>query len=112
MLSTTPSHSQIPKDSQPSISTMPIRDLASERSAIDDQIAWHYAQIAFLKAKRNALAPICTLPNELLSHIFAVYAVESDALFNLEWTRIMYVCRHWHELVLAAHPLWAFINIQ
>ncbi|KAJ7260353.1 hypothetical protein B0H12DRAFT_381037 [Mycena haematopus] len=75
-------------------------------------MAWHYAQIAWLKAKRNAMAPISTLPNELMTRIFTIFAVESDALFNLKWTKIIYVCRHWHALAQAAHPLWSFIDFS
>ncbi|KAJ7493706.1 hypothetical protein FB451DRAFT_448182 [Mycena latifolia] len=78
---------------------------------IDKRIAWHYAQIALLKAKRNTLAPIWSLPIELLSRIITIYAVESDNLFRLHWTKIMYVCRHWRELVLAAHKLWSFLDL-
>jgi hypothetical protein len=73
-------------------------------SAVDYKIAWHYTEIAVLKAKRNEMAPIFSLPTELL------YAVDSDALFNLKWTGIMYVCRHWRALALAAHALWACIS--
>ncbi|KAJ6589434.1 hypothetical protein B0H19DRAFT_1103846 [Mycena capillaripes] len=81
-------------------------------SAIDDEIAWHYAQIALLKDKRNALAPVQRLPNELMTRILTIYAVESDTLFNLKWTKVMYVCRHWHALGLAAQSLWAFIDLK
>ncbi|KAJ7202646.1 hypothetical protein GGX14DRAFT_463123 [Mycena pura] len=80
--------------------------------AIDNGVAWHYSKIAALKAKRNSLAPISSLPNELLSRILTIYAVESDSLFDLKWTKIMYVCRHWHALALAAQPLWAFISLD
>ncbi|KAJ7112114.1 hypothetical protein C8R44DRAFT_582820, partial [Mycena epipterygia] len=66
-------------------------------------------QIALLKAKRNSLPPISSLPNELLTRIFTIYAVESDTLGNLEWAKIMYVCHRWHDVVLVAQPLWAVI---
>jgi hypothetical protein len=79
--------------------------------SIDKQIAWHYSQIASLKAKRNSIAPIGRLPNELLSRIIAIYAVDSDSLFTLKWTKIMLVCWHWHHLGVAAHPLWSFIDL-
>ncbi|KAJ7260329.1 hypothetical protein B0H12DRAFT_380476 [Mycena haematopus] len=83
---------------------------AEARKAIDEEMAWHYAQIALLKAKRNAMAPISTLPNELMTRIFTIFAVDSDALFNLKWTKIIYVCRHWHALAQAAYSLWSFID--
>ncbi|KAJ6493910.1 hypothetical protein C8R47DRAFT_393100 [Mycena vitilis] len=79
--------------------------------SIDAEIAWHYEQIALLKAKRNAIAPICRLPNELLSRIIMIYAVDSDELSNLKWTKIMKVCWRWRHLGLAAQPLWACIDL-
>ncbi|KAF8142867.1 hypothetical protein K438DRAFT_1736800 [Mycena galopus ATCC 62051] len=90
----------------------PAVDFRTEMADIDNQIAWHYAQIALLKAKRNAIAPIRKLPNELMIRILTIFAVESNTLFDLKWTKLMYVCHHWHSLALAAQPLWAFIDIQ
>ncbi|KAJ7238259.1 hypothetical protein B0H12DRAFT_98813 [Mycena haematopus] len=84
----------------------------AEMSDIDKEIAWHYTQIASLKAKRNAIAPIRRLPNELMIRILIITAVESNTLFNLKWMKLMYVCRHWHDLALEAQPLWAFIDTQ
>ncbi|KAJ6479906.1 hypothetical protein C8R47DRAFT_1018989 [Mycena vitilis] len=81
-----------------------------EMHSIDAEIAWHYAQIAMLKVKRNAIAPISRLPNELLSRIITRYAADSDELANLKWTKIMKVCWRWHNLGLAAQSLWAFIE--
>ncbi|KAJ7469594.1 hypothetical protein FB451DRAFT_1255080 [Mycena latifolia] len=86
-------------------------DTVAQMNAIDTEIVWHYAQIALLKAKRNTIAPIFRLPNELLSRILTIHAVDSESLFNLRWTQIMYVCRRWRDLALAAHPLWSFIEL-
>ncbi|KAJ6470921.1 hypothetical protein C8R45DRAFT_937079 [Mycena sanguinolenta] len=47
-------------------------------SNIDKELAWHYDRIALLKARRNPLAPIRRLPNELMIRIFTIFAVESD----------------------------------
>ncbi|KAF7341737.1 F-box domain-containing protein [Mycena sanguinolenta] len=88
------------------------RAAGESRNDIDKQIAWHYAQIALLKAKRNAIAPISSLPNELMTRILTIFAVESSALFNLKWTKIIHVCRHWHALALAAHSLWSYIDLS
>ncbi|KAJ7898648.1 hypothetical protein B0H14DRAFT_175456 [Mycena olivaceomarginata] len=102
-----------PPSPQSSVQRVPIPITPfEEMSDIDDEIAWHYAQIALLKAKRNAIAPIRRLPNELVVRILTIYAVESDALFDLKWTKVMYVCHHWHALALAAQQLWAFIDLQ
>ncbi|KAJ7659209.1 hypothetical protein DFH06DRAFT_1297355 [Mycena polygramma] len=84
--------------------------LQTKMAAIEAEIACHYDQIALLKAKRNAMAPICSLPNELMTRILTIFAVETESLFNLKWTEVMYVCHRWHELALAAQPLWGFID--
>ncbi|KAJ7659227.1 hypothetical protein DFH06DRAFT_1195318 [Mycena polygramma] len=90
----------------------PWTTLQERMSAIEREIAWHYDQIASLKAKRNAMAPICSLPNELMTRILTIFAVETESLFNLKWTKVMYVCHRWHALALAAQPLWGFINAK
>ncbi|KAK7018359.1 F-box domain-containing protein [Favolaschia claudopus] len=74
-------------------------------------IKWHYQQIRILKAKRNAIAPIRRLPNELMTRIITIFA-EDSGLFDLKWTKIIFVCRHWHALALAAQPLWACIDLR
>ncbi|KAJ7664990.1 hypothetical protein B0H17DRAFT_854991, partial [Mycena rosella] len=66
-------------------------------------------QISVLKAERNALPPIHRLPNELLTMVLDMYAVGSESLSTLEWTKTMLVCRRWHDLALAAHALWGHI---
>ncbi|KAJ6479586.1 hypothetical protein C8R45DRAFT_1005558 [Mycena sanguinolenta] len=102
----------VPQLEQPASIPAPAVGFLVEMSDIDKEIAWHYAQIALLKAKRNAIAPIRRLPNELMIRILTIVAVESDTLFNLKWTKLMYVCRHWYGLSLAAQPLWAFVDLQ
>ncbi|KAK7053557.1 F-box domain-containing protein [Favolaschia claudopus] len=89
-------------------------DFESEAKEIEAQIAWHYYQIAILKAKRNAIVPIRRLPNELMIRILTIFAVEceSDGLFSLRWTRILTVCQHWHALGLSAQHLWASIDLK
>ncbi|KAJ7720047.1 hypothetical protein B0H16DRAFT_1739075 [Mycena metata] len=57
------------------------------------------------------MAPICVLPNELMARILTIYAAETDTLFNLKWSKVMYVGRHWHELARAAQSLWSFIDL-
>ncbi|KAK7053563.1 F-box domain-containing protein [Favolaschia claudopus] len=94
-----------------------IDSFVSEARELEAQIAWHYEQIKILKAKRNAIVPIRRLPNELMTRIFTIFAVDSDsplseALFSLKWTKIMKVCQHWYSLALAAQHLWAFIDLK
>ncbi|KAJ6468083.1 hypothetical protein C8R47DRAFT_915527, partial [Mycena vitilis] len=58
---------------------------------------------------RNSLAPISKLPNELLCQIFSVYATEFKELSSLKWTRLMIVCRRWHDLSIKHQYLWSFV---
>ncbi|KAJ7486971.1 hypothetical protein FB451DRAFT_1535275 [Mycena latifolia] len=53
---------------------------------------------------------ISSLPYELISRIFAVYAVEFELLFDLSWTKLMLVCRRWHNIGLSDCALWGFID--
>ncbi|KAI0043748.1 hypothetical protein FA95DRAFT_1469965, partial [Auriscalpium vulgare] len=56
----------------------------------------------------SALAPVSSLPNEILENIFFEYAVEMD-IFSQDWIDIMLVCRHWTNVALNHGKLWAFI---
>ncbi|KAJ7657346.1 hypothetical protein DFH06DRAFT_461181 [Mycena polygramma] len=85
--------------------------LADEMEAINRQIEWHTLQISLLKIKRNSLAPISKLPNELLCQIFSVYATDFKELSSLKWTRLMLVCRRWHDLAITHQYLWSFIEM-
>ncbi|KAJ7149653.1 hypothetical protein C8R46DRAFT_1125701 [Mycena filopes] len=88
------------------------RSFTQEMESIDAQIAWHYRQIAILKAKRNSIAPICRLPNELLVKIITIYAVESETLFDLGWAKVVtLVCQRWYAVGRAEQSLWSFIDI-
>ncbi|KAJ6460260.1 hypothetical protein C8R45DRAFT_1221128 [Mycena sanguinolenta] len=96
--------------------SVPLRAGATHAEAqqeLDDEMAWHYVQIDILKAKRNAMAPISALPNELMTRILTLFAVESNSLFDLKWTKtFIHVCCHWYALAQAAHPLWGFIDLS
>ncbi|KAJ7200039.1 hypothetical protein GGX14DRAFT_572470 [Mycena pura] len=84
----------------------------NDLSALDAQVAWHYTQIATLKAKRNSMVPILRLPNEILSRIFTFYTRDSDSLFDTKWTQISLVCRRWHGLALAERALLLVLNVN
>ncbi|KAJ7615936.1 hypothetical protein FB45DRAFT_801558 [Roridomyces roridus] len=84
--------------------------LASRRAKLQRDIAWHYDQISALKATLNALNPIDTLPNELLSKIFGFYAFLQGPPFDLKWTRVMLVCRRWHDIAVVEQVLWSYVE--
>ncbi|KAJ7664998.1 hypothetical protein B0H17DRAFT_1091079 [Mycena rosella] len=85
--------------------------LQNKITSLDAKIAWHYEQISVLKAERNALPPIHRLPNELLALVLVMYAIESESLSTLKWTKTMLVCRRWYDLALVAHALWGHIDL-
>ncbi|KAJ7307751.1 hypothetical protein DFH08DRAFT_1051278, partial [Mycena albidolilacea] len=79
---------------------------------IHRKITWYYDQIAILKVEANSHSPVFALPTEILSKIFASYAFESGPTFDLRWTKVMFVCRRWHDIALAEPKLWATIVIS
>ncbi|KAJ6615215.1 hypothetical protein B0H10DRAFT_1950063 [Mycena sp. CBHHK59/15] len=95
-----------------SVSVQQTSSVASQMAAIDDEIASLYNRILLLKTQRNSISPISGLPNELLIRILTIYVVESDSLSNLKWTKLMYVCRRWHEVCIATQHLWSHIDIS
>ncbi|KAJ7838217.1 hypothetical protein B0H14DRAFT_2789957 [Mycena olivaceomarginata] len=76
------------------------------------EIAWHYDQIALLKAEANSHSLILALPTEITSKVFASYAFESGTRLDLRWTQVMLVCRRWYDIALGEPELWATIEIS
>ncbi|VDC01122.1 unnamed protein product [Peniophora sp. CBMAI 1063] len=66
-----------------------------------------------LKEHRNALlSPMYRLHPEILSSIFFNYAQGNGELFNLRWTRLLFVCRRWHDIAMKTLKLWSFIDVS
>ena len=63
-------------------------------SLFDVELKRSSLRLQRLQEYRNALASpmYCIIP-ELLSRILFIYAESDDALFDLGWTKIMFVCR-------------------
>ncbi|KAJ7451964.1 hypothetical protein FB451DRAFT_1283294 [Mycena latifolia] len=81
---------------------------AFRMAAIDDELQSLYARIASLKAERNSIIPISRIPNELLCHIFTIYAEDSISMTGVHWVqKLLLVCRGWYELALASQTLWS-----
>ncbi|VDC04495.1 unnamed protein product [Peniophora sp. CBMAI 1063] len=65
-----------------------------------------------LKEYRNQLAsPMYRLHPELLSRIMSIYAHGNHELYNLRWTRLILVCRRWHDMAMHSLSLWSFLDI-
>ncbi|KAJ7116043.1 hypothetical protein C8R44DRAFT_794003 [Mycena epipterygia] len=58
----------------------------------------------------NALAPIASLPPEILSHIFLFCVSNScERQSSLDWLAVAHVTHRWREIALACPELWANI---
>lgn len=63
-----------------------------------------------LKSHRNMLVPISRLPVEILSRIFFEYGLAGNLLFNVKWTKLMFVSRHWYDIGIQNKMLWSFFE--
>ncbi|CAK5271261.1 unnamed protein product [Mycena citricolor] len=86
--------------------------LAERRAAINASIAWHYSQIADLKAQVNDLNPVNKLHDDVLRRIFHEVAFMDGEPARLSWAQAMYVCRRWHRLLLVDQVLWGHIRLD
>lgn len=93
-------------------------------AAVDDQVSTicgyvyrnclkpsigHHIMTA-LKSHRNMLVPISRLPVEILSRIFFEYGLAGNLLFNVKWTKLMFVSRHWYDIGIQNKMLWSFFE--
>ncbi|KZV62684.1 hypothetical protein PENSPDRAFT_758544 [Peniophora sp. CONT] len=83
---------------------LPLLDVEVQRSS---------SRLQRLREYRNALSSpmYCLLP-ELLSRIFFIYAEDTYTLHDLRWTKLLLVCRRWHDLAMRTPKLWSFIEFS
>ncbi|KAG1821729.1 uncharacterized protein BJ212DRAFT_1477576 [Suillus subaureus] len=90
-------------------------DVAQLRTEIDEDLAALTESTRILRFRRNGLAPISGLPNEILTAIFE-YLEEEERLdgYDSEDTpacvAVTHVCRHWRNVTLECPTLWRFIS--
>lgn len=106
------------------------RDILMIEQKYQADIALVHSRRADLKERLNADRPVCRLPAELLSEVFAIYAEvhrrESGDDDNIlpkwppgrsrpyqrlrpnphSWARVIHVCRHWRKIALRTASLW------
>jgi hypothetical protein len=88
------------------------------RKAIDTEIESLQGSIRVLKYRRNELAPISSLPTEVIEAIFSLLPVPDTwppstlggKPDRLAWLRIAHVCRHWREIALNQPLLWSHVD--
>ena len=69
--------------------------------------------VRVLRLEQNALAPISSLPPEILAIIFSFLCWQSlgrDSGHNLAQIRLSHVCRHWCEIALNQSLLWSHVD--
>ena len=83
-------------------------------SAIDQEIDAARWLVQSLLSRRSSLAPISTLPPELLARIFRFLNLEDQARFGVPvkfWFKATHVCRHWRQVALDDSSLWARVTV-
>ena len=90
-----------------------------QRQAIDAAIKSSGASIRKLRCRRNTLAPISSLPTEVITAIFFLLRTIPHpsspyhigrTLDRLEWLRVAHVCHQWREIALNQPLLWSHVN--
>ncbi|KAI9453532.1 hypothetical protein BJY52DRAFT_1173560, partial [Lactarius psammicola] len=88
------------------------------RQAIDAEIKSLEVSIRALKLRRNALAPISSLPTEIIAAIFSSLRVRVTLLAfklgekpsGLAWLPVAHVCHQWREIALSQPRFWSHID--
>ena len=86
------------------------------RKAIDDEIKSLEGSIRALKHSRNKLAPISSLPTEVVEAIFSLLRVPGTSPSSTlggkpVWLlRVTHVCQHWRKIALNQPLLWSHLN--
>jgi hypothetical protein len=83
------------------------------RQAIDSQINSVKESIReslrALNQRRNELAPISSLPTEIITDIILLASAKRDG-FGLEWLNVAHVCRQWRDIALNKRLFWSHID--
>ena len=88
-----------------------------QRQAIDAEIKSLEESIRALKHRRNALAPISSLPTEVIAVILSISRVFGAPLVggkldHLAWLRVTHVCHQWREIALNNPLFWSHIDFS
>ncbi|KAH9070717.1 hypothetical protein EDB83DRAFT_359773 [Lactarius deliciosus] len=93
-----------------------------QRQAIDDEIRSlveeYIRALRTLRRRRNALAPISSLPSEILATIFSFLRVPTSGASPLgretdrylSWLRVTHVCHEWREVALNHPFFWSHVD--
>ncbi|KAF5325384.1 hypothetical protein D9619_010022 [Psilocybe cf. subviscida] len=72
---------------------------------IDKEIADLTARIRLLKTRRNVLARVSQLPDEILQHIFLILR-DLHSRYSNQWQSVTHICRYWRRVAIGLPSLW------
>jgi hypothetical protein len=87
-----------------------------QRQAIDAEIKSLEDSIQALKHRRNALAPVSSLPPEIIAAIFSFLPHMLSAISPhkkpdpLIWLRVSHVCHQWRDIALNLPVFWSHVD--
>jgi hypothetical protein len=86
-----------------------------QRQVIDSEIKSLEESIRALRHHRNAVAPISSLPTEIIAAIFSILRlfdapVAGGKRDHLAWMRVTHVCHQWREIGLNNPLFWNHID--
>ncbi|KAH9030291.1 hypothetical protein EDB84DRAFT_213321 [Lactarius hengduanensis] len=93
-----------------------------QRQAIDYEIRSlveeYIRALRTLRHRRNALAPISSLPSEILATIFSFLRLPTSGKsplgretdYDLSWLHVTHVCHEWREVALDHPFLWSHVD--
>ncbi|KAN0132878.1 hypothetical protein V8E53_009243, partial [Lactarius tabidus] len=80
---------------------------------IDAEIISLEESIRALRARRNTLSPISSLPPEIFAAIFSLLCPPSpdrNPDRHIARLRVSHVCHHWREIALNHSSLWSYVD--
>jgi hypothetical protein len=108
----------LPKISQHRMDPSQPNSREYQQQAIDAEIKSLEESIRVLKYRRNALAPVSSLPTEVIDAIFLFSrvtvsgssATPGETTDPLAWLRVAHVCHRWREIALNQPLFWNHVN--
>ncbi|KAI9462908.1 hypothetical protein BJY52DRAFT_1166858 [Lactarius psammicola] len=88
--------------------------------AIDAEIKSLEDSIRALRLRRNALAPVSSLPPEIIAAIFSILRLPPGGTTplggrpdrHLSWLRVAHVCHRWREVALNQPFFWSHVDFS
>ncbi|KAJ3500652.1 hypothetical protein NLJ89_g9699 [Agrocybe chaxingu] len=87
------------------------------QQSVDEEIAKLEAALQECKERRNRLAPVSRLPDEVLSAIFLFVSsgaikVLRNGKYSMKWVAFSQVARHWRMVALDSPTVWQLIRLD